>query len=79
METTPYSGCPKCGILKKETKKLKRKVRDLKDRMRKNQNDWAMSFKELENQKPALVTSGVLRFHCPLLAADGHRDKREAN
>ena len=66
-ETTNYSGCPECSSLKKERKKLKRKVRDmnekvsqLKDRLQKNQEDWALSFKELEYQQPVLVTSGVL-------------------
>ena len=67
LETAPYSNCPECESLKKERKKLKRKVRDLnvrighlKDTLQKNQEDWVMSFKELENQQPALVTSGVL-------------------
>ena len=67
LETTNYSGCPECSSLKKERKKLKRKVRDmnekisqLKDRLQKNQEDWALSFKELEYQQPVLVTSGVL-------------------
>ena len=67
-EATNCSGCPECASLKKERKKLKRKVRDmdekisrLKDRLQKNQEDWAISFKELEYQQPVLVTSGVLK------------------
>lgn len=67
-EATNYSGCPECASLKKERKKLRRKVRDmdekisrLKDRLQKNQEDWAISFKELEYQQPVLVTSGVLK------------------
>ncbi|XP_067047191.1 uncharacterized protein [Acropora muricata] len=63
-EATNYSGCPECASLKKERKKLRRKVRDmdekisrLKDRLQKNQEDWAISFKELEYQQPVLVTS----------------------
>ena len=61
-------GCPECASLKKERKKLKRKVRDLNEkigqlrgRLQKNQEDWALSFKELEYQRPVLVTSGVLK------------------
>ncbi|XP_068741986.1 THAP domain-containing protein 10-like [Montipora capricornis] len=67
-EATNYSVCPECASLKKERKKLKRKVRDmnekisqLKDRLQKNQEDWAISFKEIEYQQPVLVTSGVLK------------------
>ena len=65
-EATNYIGCPECASLKKERKKLRRKVRDmdekisrLKDRLQKNQEDWAISFKELEYQQQVLVTSGV--------------------
>ena len=36
------------------------KISRLKDRLHKNQEDWAISFKELEYQQPVLVTSGVL-------------------
>ncbi|KAK2548302.1 hypothetical protein P5673_031534 [Acropora cervicornis] len=63
-EATNYIGCPECASLKKERKKLRRKVRDmdekisrLKDRLQKNQEDWAISFKELEYQQQVLVTS----------------------
>jgi len=66
--------------LKKERIKLKRKVRDLnekigqlKSRLKKNQEDWALSFKELEYQQPVSVTSGVLKttlcFPMPLYFA----------
>ena len=37
------------------------KISRLKDRLQKNQEDWAISFKELEYQQPVLVTSGVLK------------------
>ena len=67
-EARNYSGCPECASLKKEREKLRRKVRDmdekisrLKDRLQKKQEDWAISFKELKYQQPVLVTSGVLK------------------
>lgn len=38
----------------------------LKDRMDTNQEDWAISFKELsEYQQPVLVTSGVFETILP--------------
>jgi len=33
------------------------KISRLKDRLQKNQEDWAISFKELEYQQQVLVTS----------------------
>ena len=40
---------------------MNEKISQLKDRLQKNQEDWAISFKELEYQQPVLVTSGVLK------------------
>lgn len=69
--TTPV--CLNCESLKKDKKKLQWKVRkletkmsQLKDRMDTNQEDWAISFKELsEYQQPVLVTSGVFETILP--------------
>ena len=40
---------------------MNEEISQLKDRLQKNQEDWAISFKELEYQQPVLVTSGVLK------------------
>ena len=40
---------------------MNEKISQLKDISQKNQEDWAISFKELEYQQPVLVTSGVLK------------------
>ena len=48
-------------------------IAQLKDRMQKNQEDWAITFKELEYQQPVLVTSGVLKtILCLLLPIDSY-------
>lgn len=52
---------------------MSEKISQLKDRMQKNQEDWAISFKELEYQQPVLVTSGVLKTTlCLLLPIDSY-------
>lgn len=40
---------------------MNEKIAQLKDRLEKNQEDWAIAFKELQYQQPVLVTSGVLK------------------
>ena len=40
---------------------MNEKISQLKDRLQKNQEDWAISFKALEYQQPVVVISGVLK------------------
>ena len=44
---------------------MNEKISQLNDRLQKKQEDWAISFKELEYQQPVLVTSGVLKAMLP--------------